>query len=76
MSADSVNRPAHYTMGKIETLDFIEDQKFCYHAGNAIKYICRYRYKGKPVEDLRKAIYYLNRLADNLEKETKCSKTG
>lgn len=65
----AVSHPPHYTMGKIEVIDFIEDQKFEYHAGNAIKYICRYRYKGKPIEDLRKAAWYCTRLADKLEKE-------
>ena len=38
---DPVNHPSHYTDGKIEVLDFIEDKKLNYHRGNAIKYICR-----------------------------------
>ena len=32
---DPVNHPSHYTSGKIEVIDFIEDQKFPYHLGNA-----------------------------------------
>ena len=36
---DKVNHPSHYTSGKIEVIDFIEDQNFNYHRGNAIKYI-------------------------------------
>lgn len=59
---DEVNHPRHYTQGNIETIDFIEDQKFGYLAGNIIKYICRYRWKGNAVQDLRKAQFYLNRL--------------
>lgn len=60
--ADMVNHPQHYLKGKIEVLDFILDQKFGYLDGQVIKYICRYRHKGKPLEDLRKASFYLNRL--------------
>ena len=67
--SDIVNKPPHYLKGKIEVIDFIEDQKFGYHDGNAVKYICRYRYKRKPVEDLKKAVWYLNRLIKKLEKE-------
>lgn len=68
---DNVNKPAHYTQGKIEVIDFIEDQKMGYHDGNAIKYICRYRYKGTPLQDLKKAKWYINRLIYKLEKEAK-----
>lgn len=60
---DPVNHPSHYTSGKIEVIDFIEDQKLNYHCGNAVKYICRAGKKdpGKVVEDLQKAIWYLTR---------------
>jgi hypothetical protein len=61
---DPVNHPSHYTQGKIEVLDFIEDQGFGYLAGNVVKYVARYRWKGSPVEDLRKARYYLDRLIE------------
>lgn len=58
LAEDKVNHPSHYTSGKIEVIDFIEDQKFNYHKGNAIKYICRAgkKDKSKEVEDLEKAI--------------------
>jgi hypothetical protein len=68
---DPVTKPAHYCSGKIEVIDFIEDQKLGYHDGNAIKYIARHKHKGRPVEDLRKAAWYCLRLADKLEKEGK-----
>lgn len=60
--ADMVNRPPHYTTGKIEVLDFIEDQRFGYLAGQVIKYVARYRHKGSGLEDLKKARFYLDRL--------------
>ena len=51
---DPVNHPAHYTSGKTEVIDFIEQWNFPYHLGNAIKYICRAGKKdpSKEVEDL------------------------
>ena len=60
---DSVNHPSHYTSGKIEVIDFIEDQKLDFHLANALKYICRAGKKdpSKTKEDLEKAVWYLNR---------------
>lgn len=60
---DPINHPAHYTDGKIETIEYIEDKKLGYHLGNAIKYISRAGKKdpAKRVEDLEKAIWYLKR---------------
>ena len=71
LAEDKVNHPSHYTSGKIEVIDFIEDQKFNYHRGNAIKYICRAgkKDKSKEVEDLEKAIWYLQREIKRLNKE-------
>ena len=66
---DNVNRPAHYTDGKIEVIDFIEDKKLGFHLGNAVKYISRAGKKDptKIVEDLKKAIWYLERFIEKLE---------
>lgn len=58
---DVVNHPSHYTRGKIEVIDFIEDQQIPYHLGNVIKYIARAGYKGDKLEDLKKARWYLDR---------------
>ena len=60
---DPINHPSHYTSGNIEVIDFIEDQKFPYHLGNAMKYICRAGKQdpNKTIEDLSKAVWYLNR---------------
>ena len=68
---DPVNHPSHYTAGKIEVIDFLEDQKFPYHLGNAVKYICRAGKKNpeKTVEDLQKAVWYLNRYIGLLQEE-------
>lgn len=61
---DPVNRPKHYNAGKIEVIDFIEDQGFGFHLGNAVKYIARAGRKGDAVEDLEKASWYLRREID------------
>lgn len=60
---DNVNRPAHYTEGGIETIDFIEAKGLSYHLGNAVKYISRAgkKDKGTYVEDLKKAEWYIQR---------------
>ena len=58
---DIINHPSHYTRGKIEVIDFIEDQQLPYHLGNVIKYIARAGHKGDKLEDLKKARWYLDR---------------
>ena len=70
---DIINHPSHYTDGKIEVIEFIEDKNLNYHKGNAIKYICRAGKKDprKEIEDLQKAIWYINREIKNLKRRTK-----
>jgi hypothetical protein len=69
---DPVNHPSHYTSGKVEVIDIIEDQLgiaglrgFC--LGNAIKYICRAGKKNSELEDLQKGQWYLNHIIKRLE---------
>ena len=65
---DAVNSPSHYTThpSGIECIEVCEHLGFC--RGNAIKYIWRAGSKGDEIEDLRKAIWYLNREIARLEK--------
>ena len=67
---DNVNHPSHYTSGKIEVIDFIEDKELGFHLGNAVKYISRAGRKNpdKTIEDLRKAVWYINRQIQRLER--------
>lgn len=60
---DPVNHPSHYTDGKIEVIDFIEDKKLGFCLGNAVKYIARAGKKdpAKEIEDLQKARWYIDR---------------
>jgi hypothetical protein len=59
--ADNVNHPAHYKVGGIETIDFIEAKNLSYHLGNVVKYIARADHKGERLENLLKAQWYLSR---------------
>lgn len=71
LSNDPVNNPSHYTDGRIEVIDYICDKfdikSFC--LGNAIKYISRAGKKNNEVEDLKKAIWYINHYIETLGKE-------
>lgn len=59
---DKVDHPKNYNFGnKFEVIDVIEDWKLDFCTGNAVKYIARSKRKGNEVEDLKKAIWYLNR---------------
>lgn len=60
---DNVNHPGWYCDGGIETIDFIEAKQLGYHLGNAVKYISRAGKKNKEteIEDLEKAVFYINR---------------
>ena len=70
---DPVNNPEHYTIGSIETIDYITDVLGEYHAaifchGNVLKYTgTRLFGKGKPIQDAKKAVWYLNKMIELLE---------
>ena len=64
---DPVNHPAHYKVGGIETIDFIEAKKLGYNLGNVVKYLTRADHKGNKLEDLRKAQWYLTREINSLK---------
>ena len=76
---DNVNHPAHYNTGKYESIDvMVETQginavkNFC--ICNAFKYIYRHRFKNG-VEDIKKAIWYLNKYIELNELTTDESQT-
>ena len=70
---DNVNHPQHYAGTKIEVIDYIEDKNLGFCLGNAVKYISRAGKKDptKEIEDLQKAVWYLNRRILELQ-EGKC----
>ena len=70
---DEIQKPAHYNYGKYETIDVIVDTlgefdaiNYCH--GNVLKYVIRMWHKGTPDKDIKKAIWYANKMAELLEK--------
>jgi len=74
-AGDSINHPSHYTQGKIECIDAIEESTkgligisaVC--VANVIKYIWRYKFKNG-IEDLKKARWYLDKLISHEENQS------
>jgi hypothetical protein len=68
---EKVDHPDHYNKGKFEVIDVIEDWDLGFCLGNAIKYIGRAGHKGKnrEVEDLNKALWYIERRIQQLEEK-------
>lgn len=72
VTQDAVNHPNHYTKGRVEVIDVIEDavdgadpfEAVC--QANVLKYMLRYRHKNG-VEDVKKAVWYANKLIEHLE---------
>ena len=65
---DPVNHPKHYTFGKLEVIDVIEDWNLGFCLGNTVKYIARAEHKGSSLQDLKKARWYLDREIQRREK--------
>jgi hypothetical protein len=74
-AGDNINHPSHYTQGKIECIDAIEESTkgligisaVC--VANVIKYIWRYKFKNG-IEDLKKARWYLDKLIAHEENQS------
>lgn len=62
-TVEMVNHPSHYNSVGIEPIVFIANMTFC--AGNIYKYLLRAPFKGKPLEDLKKALFYCEYCMDN-----------
>ena len=64
--SDNVNNPSHYKQGRLEMITAVEGLGLGFHAGNALKYLVRYKFKHTTpegrLEDLLKARWYINRL--------------
>ena len=69
--SDNVNHPRHYTEhpSGVECIQITEHMGF--NLGNAVKYIWRADLKGNQVEDLKKAIWYINREIQRINNESK-----
>ena len=74
MSDEHINHPKHYNINwrgdqAIETYTYIRSWKMDYPESNIIKYVTRHPYKGKSLEDLKKARWYLDRLIEEVKNE-------
>ncbi len=58
---EMVDHPSHYKGKKLEVIDVISDFELNFFLGNAIKYILRAGKKGEKTEDLKKALWYIQR---------------
>jgi len=67
--ADAVNHPPHYggADNPYEAIKVIEAWRLGFNLGNVVKYISREQFKGAPIEDLKKARWYLDREIANRE---------
>ena len=69
-----VHSPPHYKKTEVETIDLIKNSMEPKHfqgylQGNVMKYVWRHEYKGKMLDDLRKARWYLNKLIETHEEK-------
>lgn len=84
MSQDMVNHPSHYNQYTQEVIDtiteWVKDYNSVegYYIGTVLKYLARAPYKGKKLEDLKKASFYLQEAIEYIEKQesSKSAKNG
>lgn len=65
---EMINHPSHYNKGKYEAIEVIEDWQLNFNLGNTVKYISRAGHKDDIIQDLKKALWYLDREIKRLEK--------
>lgn len=58
---NNIDHPKHYNTGDFEVIDIIEDSGLGFHLGNVVKYVLRCNHKDNKIEDLKKAMWYLER---------------
>ena len=69
---ETVNHPAHYGGDTTyEVIKVIEAWGLGFHLGNVVKYVARADHKGNPLEDLKKARWYLDRKIQTMEEPGK-----
>ena len=77
MSSETVDHPPHYRADTIEAIDVIEAWELNFSLGNVVKYVCRAGLKSdNALEDLSKALWYLEREVDRITRIRKRSRPG
>ena len=69
MTTPASDSPSHYG-GNWEIADFIKAQGLDFILGNVLKYVCRAAHKGTELQDLRKAIHYIEKRIKDLQPAT------
>lgn len=69
---DNVCHPQHYNQGNYEPIDVINDWNLNFNLGNALKYIARCEYKENKIQDLQKAIFYIEYEIGREYEDKKC----
>jgi hypothetical protein len=69
--SETVNHPDFYNQGSIEVIDAIAEWKLNFALGNIVKYVARADHKGDALEDLQKALWYLNYEIERREAQEK-----
>jgi hypothetical protein len=64
---EMVNHPDHYKGNKFEVIDIIDDYKLSFSMGNAVKYLLRAGKKDNTIQDLKKAVWYIEHEIKTLE---------
>lgn len=59
---DPINKRSHYNQSRFEVIEILDDHSLDFYRGNIVKYLLRAPFTGEPLEQLKKAQYYLNRL--------------
>lgn len=78
LTSEMVNHPKHYQSNNgVECIDAINAATEgltgieAFDTGSAIKYLWRWKKKENPIQDIKKAIWYLNNLIENIEESNK-----
>ena len=69
-TVDAVNHPSHYKSHPSGVECIAITEHFNFNIGNAVKYLWRCGLKRSPIEDLKKAAWYVNREISRLEKKS------
>lgn len=67
--SNPVDNPDHYKSRiGVECIEVIDSLRLGFNTGNAMKYLWRHKRKGNPIEDLKKAAWYIDREIKRLER--------
>ena len=63
------SKSSHYQAGEVQPIDLIISQKLDFCTGSAIKYLCRFKFKGTPLADLDKVQQYVKWIIEDYKQQ-------